>query len=229
MLLRVETVGKGAEGHNPAQVEKRRGAPRKPRNVASVWGAAFLAAATALGSADTKAEERWPSPRYQSDPVAFFREVLGVEPWEKQVEICEAVRDHKRVAVASGHKVSKSHTDAGIALWFYCSFPDARVVMSSVTSRQVDQILWRELRMMRARSKREIDGDMHELARSGFKAPDFREIVGFTAREAEAVAGISGSNLLYILDEASGIPEAKDSSTTESRRRSPAQFPRSPA
>lgn len=172
---------------------------------------------------------RFPNPMYQRDPVLYFRQVLGVEPWSRQVDIMQAVRDHKRVAVRSGHKVSKSHTAAGIALWFYCSWPDARVVMSSTTARQVDQILWRELRIMRARSgrctdcKREdpegllvprpcphstlIEGEQGDLARTGLKAPDFREIVGFTAREAEAVAGISGSNLLYILDEASGIED----------------------
>ena len=123
-----------------------------------------------------------------------------------------------------------SHTASGVALWFYCSFKDARVVMTSTTSRQVDDILWRELRMMRARCglcvdcKKEnetrrpedeievpcehsswIDGDIGEMARTGLKSKDFREVKGFTAREAEAVAGISGRNLLYILDEASGI------------------------
>ena len=173
---------------------------------------------------------RFPSPRYQQDPVAFAREILGVEPWEKQREILEAVRSHPRVAVKSGHKVSKSHSAAIVALWYYCSFPDARVVMTSTTARQVDQILWRELRMIRARGgrctdcKREdpdghritrpcphsalIEGEQGELARTGLKSPDFREVVGFTAREAEAVAGISGKHLLYILDEASGIDEA---------------------
>jgi phage terminase large subunit len=170
---------------------------------------------------------RFPSPRYREDPVAFFREILGVEPWSRQLDIIDAIRSHPRVAVCSGHKVSKSHTAAGIALWYYCSFPDARVVMTSTTSRQVDQILWRELRMMRARSGRCVDckaadpdghtikrpcphstlieGEQGELARTGLKSDDFREVVGFTAREAEAVAGISGRNLLYILDEASGI------------------------
>jgi hypothetical protein len=172
---------------------------------------------------------RFPSPHYQANPVAFFRDILGVEPWSKQVEIIEAVRDNPRVAVCSGHKVSKSHSAAGIALWWYASFEDARCVMSSTTSRQVDQILWRELRMMRARGGRcvackaadptglliprpcphsaLIEGEQGELARTGLKSPDFREIVGFTAREAEAVAGISGRRLLYILDEASGIPD----------------------
>lgn len=170
---------------------------------------------------------RFPSTEYQQRPVDFFRDVLGVEPWSRQVDMINAVRDHKRVAICSGHKVSKSHTAAGIAMWFYCSFVDARVVMTSTTSRQVDQILWRELRMLRARSGRcveckaedpeglriprpcehsaLIEGEQGELARTGLKAPDFREIVGFTAREAEAVAGISGRNLLYIVDEASGV------------------------
>lgn len=161
--------------------------------------------ATALASANTV---RWPSPRYRKDPVAFAREVLGVEPWDKQVEILEAVRDHKRVAVRSGHKVSKSHSAAIIALWFFCSFPDARVVMTSVTARQVDEILWRECKKLHARALVPIDGEPRELARSGLKGEGFREIVGFTAKEAEAVAGISGANLLYLPDEASGIPDA---------------------
>lgn len=170
---------------------------------------------------------RFPSPMYAQDPVKFMRDILGVDPWWQQRKILEAVRDHPRVAVSSGHKVSKSHTAAGLALWWYCSGEDARAVMTSTTARQVDQILWRELRMMRARGGRCIDcrrkdpeallipvpcehsalieGELGELARTGLKSSDFREIVGFTAREAEGVAGISGRRLLYILDEASGI------------------------
>jgi len=179
----------------------------------------------------------WPSSKYRTDPVSFFRDVLGVNPWARQIQVIEAVRDHKRVAVKSGHKVSKSHTAAGIALWFWCSFEDARVVMTSTTSRQVDDILWRETRMMRARAglcvdcksenesrsearargeiaeriespcihSAHIGGEIGELARTGLKSEDFREIKGFTAREAEAVVGISGRNLMYLLDEASGI------------------------
>ncbi len=185
-------------------------------------------------AAQTRAVTRvtFPSPKYRDDPVRFFREVLGCEPWPKQIQIIEAIRDYKRVAVKSGHKVSKSHTAAGIALWFYCSYDDARVVMTSTTARQVDDILWREARMMRARSglcaeckaeNRErtqldqiavpcihsavIDGEMGELARTGLKSDDFREVKGFTAKEAEAVAGVSGKNLLYLLDEASGIKQ----------------------
>lgn len=172
----------------------------------------------------------WPSARYRDDPCAFAEEILGMQVWSKQREILEAIRDHKRVTVRSGHKVGKSNTAAIAALWFYCSFEDARVVFTSVTARQVDSILWREMAKIRSKAgtclrcrtqakqagkpapkpcphSSLIDGTLNTLARSGFRARDFREVVGFTAREAEAVAGISGANLLYLPDEASGIPD----------------------
>lgn len=177
---------------------------------------------------------RWPSDVYRKDPVGFSRKVLGQAPWEKQCEILEAVRDYPRVSVTSGHKIGKSHTAAMVAFWFYCTFTDARVVMSSTTARQVDEILWREIQRMRARCgvcidckkaatkmtpaersrlpvpcphSAKIDGKLGVVARSGLKATDLRQIVGFTARDPEAVAGISGENILYIVDEASGVDD----------------------
>lgn len=172
----------------------------------------------------------WPSTTYQQDPVGFAKDVLGVEPWSRQEEILQALTvPYARVAVSSGHKIGKSTLAAMAAIWFYCSFPDARVVMSSVTDRQVNEILWREVKKLIARSGRCLScrardphgftrcRDCNEakpipeepggLARTGLHSPDFRELVGFTAKEPEAVAGISGANLFYILDEASGIPE----------------------
>jgi phage terminase large subunit len=181
----------------------RRRAPYKASTFAGRLSVVCLAAA------DSSSDIQWPSERYREDPVAFCREVLGVEPWQKQIEILEAIRDHKRVAVRSGHKVGKSHSAAVAALWFFCAFEDARVVLTSTTSRQVDTILWREIKKLVSKAKKPINVEPpHELARSGLKAPDFREIVGFTAKEAEAVAGVSGKNLLYLPDEASGIPDA---------------------
>lgn len=168
----------------------------------------------------------FPNARYREDPVAYCREILGVEPWAKQVEILESVRDHKRVAVRSGNKVGKTRSATILASWFYDSYPDARVTMTSTTDRQVNTILWRELRKVRAGMGRCVDckrddpdgpkpcphsavspGVMGELARTGLKSEDFREITGYTAKEPEAIAGISGANMLYIVDEASGVPD----------------------
>lgn len=206
-------------------------AKRRVTSAPTTFAEDLCQAILAMVTAETRIV--FPSSRFRDDPAAFCREVLGFEPWAKQIEILEAVRDHRRVAVRSGHKVGKSSGAAALALWYWASYPDARVVMTSTTSRQVDQILWRELRMRVARAGRclaciaqDPDGrsiprpcphstiivdDVHtvcgELARTGLKSADFREIVGFTAREAEAVAGVSGKHLLYIVDEASGVPD----------------------
>lgn len=198
--------------------------------------------------AEVKARQhgvKFPDRRWWDDPLSFWHRILGVDPWSRQRDVILACREHDRVAVKSGRRVSKSHTVAGLALCFYCSFPDARVVMTSTTARQVDSILWRELKLMRARSgvcidcKREeaehlralreapgsrqprkfprpcphsalIAGEAGTLARTGLKMngidpTDFREVFGFTASEGEAVQGIAGSHLLFIVDEASGV------------------------
>lgn len=207
-----------------SEVDRRQGTSKAhPRNIASALGSAFSERARELGIG---VEWQWPSTQYQTDPVAFCREVLGVEPWGSQLAVLQALAPPlSRVAVKSGHKTGKTNLMICVALWFYCSFPQARVVLTSTTSRQVDRILWRELRMLHFRARaglkpddralqrnpklrtRDIGGDPAVLARSGLCSPDFREVTGFTAKEAEAVAGVSGENLLYLVDEASGVPE----------------------
>ncbi|HYG66550.1 MAG TPA: hypothetical protein VD838_02790 [Anaeromyxobacteraceae bacterium] len=219
--MATSTIGREVAKRRPGGQLKE--AP--PLTFASDFAASFFPALHAASGV------QFPSPLYRKDPVRFAREILGVEPWSKQIDILEAVRDHPRVAIKSGHKVGKSHSASTLALWFYCSFEAARVVCTSTTARQVDEILWRELRMMHARSGRcvackaelqrnpgariprpcphssLVDGELADTARTGLKSADFREIVGFTARQAEAVAGISGENVLYIVDEASGVAE----------------------
>lgn len=147
---------------------------------------------------------------YAADPNGFARDVLGIRLWDGQIRIVESCRDHLRVAVVSGHKIGKSTALAVLALWYYCSFPGARVVITATTARQVDGIIWREIRKLVKRARIPIPGgdQIHTLARSGLTDPDdFSEIRGFTAKEAEAAAGVSGANLLYLVDEASGIED----------------------
>jgi hypothetical protein len=52
-----------------------------------------------------------------------------------------------------------------------------------------------------------ITEEIHLDPAHGIIAEDMRQIVGFTGRDAEGVAGVSSPNLLYLLDEASGIPD----------------------
>jgi hypothetical protein len=78
---------------------------------------------------------RWPSTRYSDDPIRFHHEILGIEPWSKQADVIRSVRENPLTSVKSGHRVGKSYLGAGVGLWFYSSFDDARVVMTAPGAR----------------------------------------------------------------------------------------------
>lgn len=154
-----------------------------------------------------------PFPEYADRPLDYFREVLGIEPWAAprsrhgQIDIIEALPFHKSTSVRSGHKTGKSLSAGGLAWWWYSTRELARAVMTAPTSRQVVKVLWRELARLRRASKRSLDGVMHKTPSTGVQADDGREIIGFTADDPEAFSGISGPNVLYLVDEASGVSE----------------------
>lgn len=195
------------------EIERRlRGYEKKPKSAREFISRTFRDLRLELEG------DSWFFDKYQQDLVGFAIEVLGaviyekgkVYPpkslilWPRQLEILRAIPKYKRVSVRSGHKVSKSTTAAIVAIWFYCCFEEARVLLTSATSRQVDAILWREIKKMHSRALRPIPGEPRGLARTGLKK-DLREIVGFTARETEAVAGVSGIHVFYVVDEATGV------------------------
>lgn len=133
--------------------------------------------------------------------------MLGLNPWARQVELLSAVAKSPRVAVRSGHKVGKSNSAASLALWWVCTRERARVVMTSASARQVKSILWKELKHLYRTARVPVGGEMHDAPDTGLQFADGREVVGFSTNEPERMAGISGANVLFILDEASGIPE----------------------
>jgi phage terminase large subunit len=146
---------------------------------------------------------------YRNDPVRFAQEILGLRLSKKQAQILNAIRDHKRVSVRSGRRVGKSYVFAAAALWFYCTQgPDARVVLMATTDRQVKGIMWRAIEMLWARAKIKLPGVKGDSHESGCVWGEmFCEIKGYTARDAEAIAGIAGARLMYLIDEASGVKQ----------------------
>ena len=185
------------------QVDRRRSRSESSRSP-------FAALALVAERVARKAEETitWPSPRWREDPVGFASEVLGIQLWDAQVQILESIRDNRNTTVRSGHKCGKSTALAVAALWFYCSFPRARVVMTAVKASQIDEVIWKEVRRLHREAKIPVGGELFSLARSGLRDPaDDRQVWGITARDGEGLAGISGPNILVLTDEASGIPD----------------------
>lgn len=157
--------------------------------------------------------EQRPSVEARRCPAVFAEEVFGLTLWRRQREFLEAVRDGDRVSTTSGHKTGKSTSFAILAWWFTAdpeARPAARVAMTSASARQVKKILWREIRALWRRAKArgyDLGPEPALDPETGIQWDDGREIFGFTARDPEKAAGTSGAWLLFLLDEASGIPE----------------------
>ena len=99
----------------------------------------------------------------------------------------------------------------GVAgLWWTKTREDGRVIMTASVAYQIRQIVWRTIKRLHGRAAqrgRPIGGIMHQTPQSGLQFPDGRQVIGFTAGDAEAGGGWSGVNLLFLVDEASGVDD----------------------
>jgi transcription antitermination factor NusG len=136
--------------------------------------------------------------RWREDPVGFVRQVLREEPWEKQCEIAEAVRDHRQVTVRSCHAAGKDWIAARLALWWVYS-RRGRVVVTGPTRAQVEEIIMRgEVRDAFRRG--DLPGDLHVKA----LRPAGEGKAAILAKTATGVHRLSGihKRLLFVVTEA---------------------------
>lgn len=198
-------------------------------NIKGIISAAINAKLKAREAARSTPTTREISAAAKADPSIYAEEVFGLTVWTRQREVLTAVRDHDRVSVRSGHKVSKS-TSAAVIVWWFTSDPDARpearAIVTAPTGRQVSEIVWREVIALRDRAAKRgyrlpVPG---RRPGTGVRWGDGRQIIGFTIDEQkpEAIAGFSGAHLQFVLDEASGIDdrvfEALDGNAAASAR-----------
>jgi len=144
---------------------------------------------------------------WRHDPAAFAVGALGVTPWSRQRDILAAVADdtNTRIAVRAGHKVSKSNSAALVAIWW--AIFGGRVIILAPTERQVKEVIWRELRLMKQAAPYPLGGDLARDPGTGWRFPGEAQIIGFSTDEPERLGGFSGRRLLFIVDEGSGVDD----------------------
>ncbi len=153
-----------------------------------------------------------PEDPYRSDPVKWAKDVLGIHLWSRQREVAEAVRDHSRVAVRSGHGVGKTMVAAVIALWFLDTHPNSRVITTATKWSQVEKLLWHEIKQLLKRGKAR-EGSAQRAIILGLslqvelRLSDGRYAIGLSSKpeNSESFAGHHAPHILVIYDEASGI------------------------
>lgn len=142
--------------------------------------------------------------KIRNNPVFFAENVLKSELWDKEKEILEAVRDNAEVSVRSCHASGKTFTAARIVNWWMCSWNDAVVITTAPTFRQVEQLLWREIRSSVAGKaiypENSVLNTKIELGEKWFA-------LGLSADKSEQFQGFHSPHLLVVVDEASGVSE----------------------
>lgn len=161
-------------------------------------------------SADPVAVARWAL--YKADPVQFIRDFMRVEPlpWQARV-LADLAKPGAHVAVRSGHGVGKSTLAAWAVIWFLLTHYPCKIPCTAPSAHQLSDVLWAEIALwMRRlppylRSMLAWTSEQVQLS----AAPSESFAVARTARpeKPESLQGFHSENLLFVLDEASGIED----------------------
>lgn len=148
-------------------------------------------------------------PLYQKDPVLYFNEVINFYPDEWQKEAAYSVRDNPRTSIKSGQGVGKTADTGGTGLWWLSCFEDAKVVATAPTRRQLNDILWSEMAKWINKSpllQAILSKTKTYIYMNG--AEDTWFAVAVASSRPENIAGFHADNLLFIVDEASGVDDS---------------------
>ena len=158
------------------------------------------------------------------DPYVFVTEVLGVLPFGKpnpgnvpqiekwQDEALKAIRDGKlRISIRSGHGVGKGALFAWLVLWGIAVHTEVRIPVTANSQDQLRDNNWPEIMKWHEKLPEGLrDQIVVEKERVYKKVAPGRAFA--TARTAskstpEALQGIHAEKVIFLLDEASGIPD----------------------
>lgn len=169
---------------------------------------AAVATAAALAVAGSAIRE------WRNDPVRFVRDVFGATPdaWQAKVLRDDAPKVAQRASVGVG----KSTGLCWKSWHFLVTRPDPKVVATSITEKNIDDGLWAEMKKWQNKSPLltaafQWSADriyLRERPETWFASKRTWSRTANAEQQGESLAGIHADNVLFILDEAGGIPDA---------------------
>ncbi len=138
----------------------------------------------------------------------FAREVLLFEPDEWQKEALRDLAVNPKVAIKSGQGVGKTSLEAVALLWFLCCYPYPRIVATAPTKQQLHDVLWSEVSKWMSKScllSEILKWTKTYIYMIGNEKRWFA--VARTATKPENMQGFHEDNMLFIVDEASGVAD----------------------
>lgn len=144
-------------------------------------------------------------------PDRFVIEALSADPDDWQLASLRSLVHQDRVAIRSGHGVGKSAWLSWVILWWLSTRYPAKIACTAPTAHQLSDVLWGELalwmRRLPSNLRDRFDLKTDRLEVKGF--PNEAFAVARTARkeQPEAFQGFHSENMLFIVDEASGVED----------------------
>jgi len=153
---------------------------------------------------------------WKDDPRAFVREAFDVTPDPWQDEVLAAFPRHQRIAMKACKGPGKTAVMAWLAWNFLATRKFPKVAATSVTADNLADNLWAEMAKWQARSEMLSAAFVWTKTRIFSRAEP--ETWWMSARsfartadralQGETLAGLHADHILFILDEAGGIPDA---------------------
>ena len=153
---------------------------------------------------------------WRDSPVFFVRDLFKVEPDKWQAEVLESFPGQKRMAMKACKGPGKTAVLAWIAWYFLVTRANPKIAATSITSDNLADNLWAEMSKWQQHApylrqhfectkarifNREFPETWWMSARTWNRSSD-------RAQQGSTLAGLHADNILFLLDESGGIPDA---------------------
>lgn len=143
----------------------------------------------------------------ENDITWMVRHIFKMKLWSLQRLILESIFQYQYVTVKTCHGVGKSAISGTIILSFLLKYRPSIVLSTAPTSRQVNKIIWKEVRKYYKQAAIDIGGNLLP------KSPELQIIqdewyaMGFSTKDSDRFQGFHNKNLLVLVDEAAGVED----------------------
>ena len=137
--------------------------------------------------------------------LEFVQGMLKETPYGKQKDILRAVdSEARRISVVGCNASGKDWTTARIVLWWVHRYSPAKAIVTGPTLRQVEDIVWNEVRFAHSKAADKFPGKM---LKRRYVIDEQTFALGFTSDSPYKILGFHSPNLLAVITEAHAISD----------------------
>lgn len=148
---------------------------------------------------------------YYNDPILFTAKVMNMMPDVQQAEVLNSMINNTKVSVKSGRGCGKTYAAAMVIWWFLCTRYKPKIFVTAPAGGTIAQGIWPTLADLYDRMDKNYKKDFifQSTQIKNLQHPFSWFVVARTGRKeaAESMSGGHAENMLYVADEASGVPD----------------------